>query len=159
MARADLHQHSPYGELVGTEILRSDAARGEIEVAYDAHAGFANRIGTIAGAMIAGLLDSATGLAANLDLPVEMAAVHQQLNVEYLRPAAPGRIVGTATVEARSERERRVRGELHDADGNHIASALATLRVVRLDADGRRAPASEAPKSPIRKGSEGKGLG
>ena len=139
MQRDERFQPSPYGELVGTELLAADPAAGTVEVAYDAHDGFTNRIGTVAGAMIAGLLDSVTGIAGNLDLPDGHAAVHRSLAVEYLRPVAPGRLVGRGRIDARDAREVRSRGELYDADGTLVASGTAVLRIVPLGPDGRRA--------------------
>lgn len=123
-------EHSPYGRLVGTEVLQADPVRGEVEVAYQASEQFTNRIGTVAGAMIAGMLDSVTGLVANLEVPEGFVAVHKTLSVNYLRPIAPGRVRGRGRVVHRSQREVRTVGELIDDDANPLASAEAVLRII-----------------------------
>jgi uncharacterized protein (TIGR00369 family) len=114
-----------------------------MEVEYQARPEFTNRIGTVAGAMIAGLLDSVTGLVANAGLPEGQFAVHKTLSVEYQRLVAPGRLTGRGEVVDRTERTIRSRGELLDDDGNRLASAEATLRILRrADAEeGHRAGA------------------
>jgi uncharacterized protein (TIGR00369 family) len=125
-----MEHNSPYGDLVGTKILRIDRDRRAIDVEYLAHREFTNRIGTVAGAMIAGLLDSVTGLIANAGLPENLVAVPKSLRVEYHRPAAPGRLTGRGRVVDQSGRDIRSRGELFDDAGNRLATAAATLRVV-----------------------------
>lgn len=122
--------HSPYGELVGTEILNADLSSRTIEVSYQAHAGFSNRIGTVSGAMIAGLLDSVTGLVANQGLPADCFAVHKSMRIEYLRPAEPGRLIGRGRVLEADDRLIRSGGELYDGQDQLVASAEATLRIL-----------------------------
>jgi uncharacterized protein (TIGR00369 family) len=113
---------------MGTEILGSDG--DGIEVAYEARADFTNRIGTVAGGMLASMLDSLTGLAALAVLPPEEMAVHTALKIEYRRPASPGRLVGHAKVVARSGRDLESSGELRDSEGRVVARGEATLRVI-----------------------------
>jgi uncharacterized protein (TIGR00369 family) len=131
MKSGEIDLSSPYGDLVGRKVLSVDREHGTIEVEYLAHEQFTNRIGTVAGAMIAGLLDSVTGLAANLDLPEDLFAVHRSLSVEYHRPAAPGRLIGRGRVVSAIERDIRSDGELLDDQGVRIATATAALRVIR----------------------------
>ena len=122
--------HSPYGQLVGTEILASDLERRTIEVRYLAHEGFSNRIGTVSGALIAGLLDSVTGLVANQGFPPDRFAVHKSMRVDYLRPADPGRLIGRGQVLEADDREVRSHGELYDVEGARVARAEAVLRIL-----------------------------
>ena len=131
MKLEDLQRPSPFGALIGTKVVAFDDDRREIEVHYLAHDGFANRIGTLAGAMIAGLLDSVTGLAGNWGLADDVFAVHTSLRVDYERPGPLGRVIGKARVIEVVDRDVEVRGELHDAAGTRFASASATLRIVR----------------------------
>jgi len=76
LQRSVVMENSPYDDLVGTRVLEIDPEYRSIEVEYFAHQGFTNRIGTVAGAMIAGLLDSVTGLIANSGLSENQVAVH-----------------------------------------------------------------------------------
>ena len=128
--RQDLQGDSPYGELIGRTILDAGPERGTIEVAYQAREEFVNRVGSVSGGMLAAMLDSVTGLAALVALPEEQTAVHTTLQVEYLRPARPGRLTGRARVLEGEEGNIRSQGELLDAEGNVVARGEATLRVL-----------------------------
>ena len=129
--RQDLHGHSPCGELLGTKILDVAADGDAIELGYEAGADFTNRLGNVAGAMIAAMLDSVTGLAALASLPEDRVAVHTALQVEYLKPARPGRMTGRGQVVERTDRDVRSRGELLDDDGVLVARAEASLRILQ----------------------------
>ena len=129
--RDDLQGHSPYGELIGTRIVRVDAAEKSIEVGYEARQEFTNRLGTVSGGMLSAMLDSVTGLAALVALPDDLTAAHTSLKVEYLRPARPGTLIGRASVVEHIDRDIRSRGELLDSDGEPVARGEATLRVLR----------------------------
>ena len=131
MTHPNLTAHSPYGELIGTRIIHSDPEQGTIEIEYEARPEFTNRIGTIAGGMVAGLLDSVTGLVANSVVRVGFFAVHASMNVEYHRPMSIGRVIGRARVTAQDERDIRAEGELFDDAGQRLASGEARLRVIR----------------------------
>jgi uncharacterized protein (TIGR00369 family) len=128
--RDDLRGDSPFGELVGRNIVGADADGKAIEVEYAARQEFTNRIGTISGGMLSAMLDSVTGLAALLVVPAESTAVHTELKVEYLRAARPGRLTGRARVVEHVARDIRAEGELHDAEGNVVARGVAKLRMV-----------------------------
>jgi len=128
--RPDLQGASPYGELIGRTILGTDAEAGTIEVAYEAREEFTNRVGTISGGMLAAMLDSLTGLAALVVLPAGQAAVHTTLQVDYLKPAHPGRLVGRGRVVEHEAPDIRAQGELLDAEGDVVARARATLRIL-----------------------------
>ncbi len=129
--REDLNSHSPYGELVGTAIVRVDRAEKTLEAAYEAKHEFTNRIGTISGGMLSAMLDSVTGLVALATLPDELTAAHTSLKIEYLRPAYPGRLLGRARVVEHKDRDIRSEGELVDSEGQIVARGEATLRVIR----------------------------
>ncbi len=131
MTQREPHTHSPYGQLVGTRVVHADRERGTIEIEYETKPEFTNRIGTVAGGMIAGLLDSVTGLVANGGLPRGEFAVHTSLSVRYHSPASPGRVSGRGEVVSVSGRDIESRGELFDEQGTRLASAEATLRVIR----------------------------
>ena len=129
--REDLQGNSPYGELVGTNIVNADSAARAIEVEYEAKQEFTNRIGTISGGMLSAMLDSVTVRAALVALPEELTAAHTTLKVEYLRPVRPGRLTGRARVAEYVDRDIRSDGELLDVEGTIVARAEATLRVLR----------------------------
>ena len=130
MKREDMERNSPYGQLMGTRVLHADAQRREIEIEYRARPEFTNRIGTLAGGMVASFLDSVTGLVANFGLPEDRVAVHKRITVDYLRPGPVGLVRGRGRVVDDDGREIRSHGELLDEAGNRLATAEATLRVI-----------------------------
>ena len=131
--REDLSSHSPYGELVGTSIVRVDNTERTLEAAYYARHEFTNRIGIVSGGMLSAMLDSVTGLVALSMLPKDLMAAHTSLRVEYLRAAHPGRLIGRARVMEYTGRDIRSQGELFDSEGRMVARAEATLRVIRKE--------------------------
>jgi len=122
--------HSRFGSWLGTEVLAVDAGERTVEVRYQPRDEATNRFGTLAGGVIAAMLDSLTGLAALAALPEGSAAVHRALSVEYLSPAAPGLIRGIGRANAPDGRAITCEGELFGPDGTLVARARAELRVV-----------------------------
>jgi uncharacterized protein (TIGR00369 family) len=129
--RKNLTIRSPWGELIGTTVVRVDDDERALEVEYQAKHEFTNRIGTISGGMLSAMLDSVTGLAALAILPDDLFAAHTSLQVEYLRPAKPGKLIARAKVLEHKNRDIRARGELVDLEGRIVARGEATLRVLR----------------------------
>ena len=121
---------SPFGAWLGSEVVRVDAAQRAVEVRYQPRAEAANRYGTLAGGVIAAMLDSLTGLCALAALPKGSSAVHRALAVDYLRRGSRGPMRGVGRVCAQDARTVACEGELYDAEGQLVARARAELRVV-----------------------------
>jgi len=128
--RQDLSRHSPFGDWLGRSVVRADTERREVEVHYQAPAEATNRIGTVAGGALAAMLDSLTGLAALSVLPDGVFAVHTALAIDYLRPAAAGRLRGLGRVLELAPPTVRCEGELRDADDRVVARGRASLRIL-----------------------------
>ena len=128
--RTDLGRHSRFGAWLGTEVMGVDAERRTVEVRYQPRDEATNRFGTLAGGVIAAMLDSLTGLAGLAVLPEGTAAVHRALAIDYLRPATPGPIRGIGRVLERDERAVACEGELFDASNALVARGRAELRVL-----------------------------
>jgi uncharacterized protein (TIGR00369 family) len=128
--RNDLSGHSRFGDWLGKEVLGVDAEQRSVEVRYQPREDATNRFGTLAGGVLAAMLNSLTGLAALAVLPEGTAAVHRALAVEYLHPAAPGSLRGIGHVRERDERRIACEGELFDADGTLVARGRAELRII-----------------------------
>jgi len=63
----------------------------------------------------------------------------QQLNVSFLRPVRPGRLLGKARIVHRDGDLVFLEASLLDGDGTLVATATATARVI---------PRSQAPAAP-----------
>jgi uncharacterized protein (TIGR00369 family) len=124
--------------LLGWELSWVAPERGEIEVFFDASEKFLNPIGTIQGGFLAAMLDDTLGPALVATLPDGEFAPTLELKVSFLRPAAPGRIVGAGRVVHRGGSIAFLAGELRDEAGDLLATATATARIIRGNASRSR---------------------
>jgi uncharacterized protein (TIGR00369 family) len=67
-------------------------------------------------------------------LPPGQFAPTLELKVSLLRPARPGRLIGTGRVVHRGGTIAFLEGSLRDVDGQLVATATATARVIRTEA-------------------------
>jgi uncharacterized protein (TIGR00369 family) len=121
----------PAAALLGWQLSWVAPERGEIEVTFDAHAGFANPMGNVQGGFLAAMLDDTLGPALVATLNDDEFAPTLELKVSFLRPAVPGRLVGTGRVVHRGGSIAFLAGELTDQQGNLLATATATARIIR----------------------------
>jgi uncharacterized protein (TIGR00369 family) len=121
----------PAGRLLGREVLAMDPEHGTVTMRYTAQPEFLNRHGTVQGGMLAAMLDSSTSLALYTMLPPELTAVTTNLNVSYVKPGKLGTFTVIAKVVSRDDRHGKTSGELRDEDGVLVATAIATLRIMK----------------------------
>ena len=121
----------PAAAMLGWELSWVAPERGEIEVFFDAHEGFANPMGNVQGGFLAAMLDDTLGPALAATLADGQFAPTLELKVSFLRPAAPGRITGTGRVVHRGGSIAFLGGELRNEAGEVLATATATARIIR----------------------------
>jgi uncharacterized protein (TIGR00369 family) len=122
----------PCAQLLGWTLEEIDPEAGTIRVAFDARAEFTNPIGAVQGGLLTAMLDDTMGPALVATLEPGTFAPTLELKVNFLRPARPGRLVGTGRVVHRGGSIAFLAGELCDADGEVLATATATARIVNL---------------------------
>jgi uncharacterized protein (TIGR00369 family) len=123
---------SPASELIGRKIL--EAGPDGVRVSYRARKGFYNRRGTIMGGFIAAMLDSALGIAAAAALGPGVAPVTVEIKVNYLRPVAAGTLVAEARLVHAGRSLAFMEASLRNGDGDLLATATSTARLVRSKA-------------------------
>jgi uncharacterized protein (TIGR00369 family) len=123
---------------LGLEFVDIDADAGTIELAFAATEAFTNPSGNVLGAFLAAMLYDTVGPALLATLEPDQFQSTVQLNVSFLRPARPGRLIGKGRVVHRDGDLAYLEASLVDADAAVIATATATARVVAL----RHAPAA-----------------
>jgi uncharacterized protein (TIGR00369 family) len=128
---------------LGWNLIAVDPDAGTIEVAFDASPAFANSLGVVQGGFLAAMLDDTLGPALVATLPPGQFAPTLELKVNFLRPARPGRVVGSGRIVHRGATIAFLEGCLRDAEGELVATATATARVVRTEPRGDQAPASQ----------------
>jgi uncharacterized protein (TIGR00369 family) len=117
---------------LGFEFINADVERGTIEVAFKATDDFTNPMGNVLGAFLAAMLYDTVGPALLATLSADQFQSTLDLNVRFLRPARPGRIVGKGSVVHRDADIAYLEGSLSDSNDATIAVATATAKVIPL---------------------------
>lgn len=116
---------------LGWELVDVDPDAGTIEVGFTGSEAFLNPAGVIQGGFLSAMLDDTMGPALVATLEPGEFAPTLDLHVQFLRPARMGRLVGRGRVVSRGGTVAFLAGELVDPDGNLVAVASATARIVR----------------------------
>ena len=119
---------------LGLEFITADAANGTIELAFQATEDFTNPMGNVLGAFLAAMLYDTVGPALLATLNADQFQSTLDLNVRFLRPVRPGRIVGKGRVVHREADVAFLEASLSDSNGTTITVATATAKVIPLAA-------------------------
>ena len=116
--------------MLGWELIDQWPDEGRIELAFLATASMLNPRGTVQGGFVAAMLDDTMGpalvtMTAGGEVPITM-----DMNVSFLRPVMPGRVVGRGRVISRSRTSAFLEAELFDTAGLLLARATSTARIV-----------------------------
>src|SRR5262245_13129736 len=118
---------------LGLQFVDADPEQGTIELAFTAKEDFTNPMGNVLGAFVAAMLYDTVGPALLATLEPDQFQSTLALNVNFLRPVQPGRIVGRGRVVHRDGDMAFLEASLIDAQGALIATASATARVIALE--------------------------
>jgi len=129
----------PAAATLGFEFVGADLETGTIEVAFAATRAFTNPAGNVLGGFLAAMLFDTVGPALLATLGPDQFQSTQQLNVSFLRPVRPGRLLGKGRIVHRDGDLVFLEASLLDGDGTLVATATATARVI---------PRSQAPAAP-----------
>ena len=121
----------PAVELLGYRLLTADAERGEAQAEFLARPEFLNLMGNVQGGFLTAMLDAVASTALLAQLPSDHVAPTLELKTSFVRPAPPGRLLGHGRVVHRGRTIAFLAGELTDEDGTLLATASATVRIVR----------------------------
>lgn len=102
-----------------------------IEVGFTATEAFVNPAGDVQGGMLCAMLDDTLGPALVATLGDGEWAPTIDLHVQFLAAARPGLLVGKGRVVRRGRTVAFLAGELSDATGQVIATAVATAAIRR----------------------------
>jgi uncharacterized protein (TIGR00369 family) len=117
---------------LGFEFVDADPDAGTIEVAFTATEDFVNPMGNVLGAFVAAMLYDTVGPALLATLEPDQFQTTLGINVSFLRPVRPGRLVGKGRVIHRDGDLAFLEASLTDPRGELIARATATARVIAL---------------------------
>lgn len=121
----------PFLNLVG---IHSDRwGKGESRATLSSRPDITNHFGSVHGGAVATLLDVAMAAAAR-SLHPESGVVTVSMTLNYLRPAT-GELVATGRVQRGGRSLVFCEGEITDAQGEVVATAIGTFKVARVVAD------------------------
>ena len=124
---------------LGLEFIDTEVDAGTIELAFAATEAFTNPTGNVLGAFVAAMLYDTVGPALLATLEPDQFQSTLQLNVGFLRPVRPGRLIGRGRVVHRDGDLAHLEASLLDPQGQVVATATATAKVIAL---GRAAAAA-----------------
>jgi uncharacterized protein (TIGR00369 family) len=117
---------------LGLEVLDADADAGTIELAFTASEAWTNPTGNVLGAFVAAMLYDTVGPALLATLEPDQFQTTQSINVSFLRPVRPGRLVARGRVVHRAGDTVFLEASLLDPLRQVVATATATARVIPL---------------------------
>lgn len=127
----------PAARTLGLEVIDVDPAAGRIEVGFDATDDFVNPFGEVLGGFLAAMLYDTVGPAVLATLSAGEFIVTRHVEVDFVRPAHVGRLVGSGQIVDRDGADVNVQATLSDADGEIVATATASIEIVERAAPGR----------------------
>jgi len=116
----------PAAELLGWELIAEDPEAGTIEIAFHPDERMLNPQGSVQGGFVAAMLDDTMGPALVSMSGGTLMPRSIDLNVSFLRPVKPGRVIGRGRVVKAGQSVVFLEGELFDLDGNLLARATSS---------------------------------
>ena len=120
----------PAAVTLGFKLLEIDPERGAIRVQFEAKPEFLNPMGVVQGGFVAAMLDDTLGPALVCTLPSGHFAPTIELKVNFIRPAPLGVLIGAGRIVSRGGTIAFLSGELRTEQGDLVATATATARIV-----------------------------
>jgi uncharacterized protein (TIGR00369 family) len=118
---------------LGLEFIDADVDSGTIELAFAATGDFTNPTGNVLGAFVAAMLYDTVGPTLLATLEPDQFQSTLELNVNFLRPVRPGRIVGKGRLVHRDGDIVFLAASLTDSQEKVIATATAMARIIALE--------------------------
>lgn len=110
--------------------IGSVPALGQVILTFGIDEGFTQGGGVVQGGIFAAMLDFGLAFAALSATPADRSVCTIGLNVNYLRPALPGRFTVEALLEKMGRTVAVARASLYNAEGQLLATASSPLAVV-----------------------------
>ena len=122
----------PCAQTLGWKLIAEYPEERRIEIAFDPNETMLNPRGSVQGGFVAAMLDDTMGPAlvsssGDLEAPVSL-----DLNVTFVQPVLPGRLIGKGRVVSRTKTIAFLEAELFDEAGNLLARATSTAKIVPI---------------------------
>jgi uncharacterized protein (TIGR00369 family) len=123
---------------LGLEVHEVDPGAGTIRLGFTAIEDWTNPTGNVLGAFVAAMLYDTVGPALLATLEPDQFQTTLTFDTSFLRPVRPGPVTTNGRVVHRDGDMAFLEAELEDTDGELVARATASARVIPL-ADARGA--------------------
>ena len=120
----------PCAVLLGWHILDAKPELGWIRIGFEGKPEFRNPAGFIQGGILAAMLDDTMGPAVFVMTRGELYTATIDMNVSFMAPAKVGPLFGEGKVIQLGKTVAFIEAQLTDADGNLIARATTSARLV-----------------------------
>jgi uncharacterized protein (TIGR00369 family) len=128
----DRYPTPPCAVLLSLDIIEAKREGGRVKIGFIAQPEFCNAAGNVQGGFLTAMLDDCMGPAILIATDAQAYPSTIDLNVQFLAPAKPGRIVGMAHVVQLGKTIGFVEAKLEDASGMAIARATASVRIIAM---------------------------
>lgn len=122
----------PCATLLGLDIVDANPVEGLVKIAFTARPEFCNAAGNVQGGFLTAMLDDCMGPAILIASDAQVFPSTIDLNVQFLRPAKPGLLLGIGRVVQLGRTIGFVEAELADGAGTTLARARASVRLTAL---------------------------
>jgi uncharacterized protein (TIGR00369 family) len=122
----------PCATLLSLDILEADRDNGRVKIAFTAKPEFCNASGNVQGGFLAAMLDDCMGPAILIATNAQSFPSTIDLNVQFLAPAKPGRLIGKGRVVKIGNTIGFIEADLEDGSGRLIARATSTVRITAM---------------------------
>lgn len=122
----------PAAELLGWELVAEDPAAGTIEIVFHPDERMLNPQGSVQGGFVAAMLDDTMGPALVSMSGGKIMPRSIDLNVSFIRPVKPGRVIGRGRVVKAGRSVVFLEGELFDEAGDLLARATSSAVPVAI---------------------------
>jgi uncharacterized protein (TIGR00369 family) len=130
MTALDHLPRPPCAELLGWSILDARPEDGWIRIGFTARREFLNPAGFIQGGILAAMLDDTMGPAVFAHTEGRLYTSTIDMNVSFLGPAKPGRLIGEGQVVKLGKTVGFIEARLMDEAGEVLARATSSARLV-----------------------------
>jgi uncharacterized protein (TIGR00369 family) len=120
----------PCASTLGWQLLDADPEAGTVEIGFQGGREFCNPAGFVQGGFLAAMLDDTMGPAVLVRSGGEIFSPTIDLSVSFLAPAKPGAFTAKGKVIQLGKTIAFIEGALFDTEGEMVARATASARVV-----------------------------
>jgi len=119
-------------QLLGAELVSESPSDGTIEMAFNPNASMLNPAGVVQGGIVAAMLDDTMGPALISLTGGKVMPSSVDLNVSFIRPVKPGRVIAKGRVVNRGRSIVFLEAELFDSDGRLLARSTSSAIPVEI---------------------------